>query len=341
MVQPDIVPIDASGHIIWFADEAWRQSQILPLDRIVLEKGMFGNPASGNLSFPGCSPQKGAKVASVHGSAWLFTCTNSTVQNSERKSGGLIFDAVSSEVRSPQYTYKFNTDNQMLFQSVVIKGKRDVVLATDSDLYMKADIKNFFTLNFRSTDIESKIISKRFEPTVGLAALGFYLKVLFFKVVLDLTTDVSFFENSASVPMIMTLPIDASKRLNRKSGLLYSFKLGDGIDLKSIAVNMPPLIPSFLNGEFADEGLKFCARECAYELRLPTKHRLALMEIILPREVVEQGMFPWFIEDVAAVSDEMGWSLPRDLDLKNRIGIYFEVSKLPKGIYPWDFWMSF
>ncbi len=341
IVKPDMVPIDKSGHIIWFADEAWRQSPILPLDRIVLEKGMFGGPANRNVSFPGCSPQKGAKVTSAYGITWLMTCPNSISQNIERRSGGLAYDPVSSEVRSSQYSYKFKTDNQMLFQSIAIKGKPDQVLATDSDLYIKADIKNFFTLNFQSTDIESKIISKRIEPSVALASLGFYLKVLFFKIVLDLTTDVSFFENSANIPMIMTLPIDASKRLNRRSGVLYSFKLGDGLDTKSIAAGMPLLIPSFLDGDFVGDGLKFCASECAYNLRIPMKNKSALMEIILPREVVELGMFPWFVDDVAAISEQMDWNIPSHVNLKNRIGIYFEVSKLPEGSYPWDFWISF
>ena len=65
------------------------------------------------------------------------------------------------------------------------------------------------------------------------------------------------------------------------------------------------------------------------------------MEIVLPRQVVELGMFPWFVSDIGAATKEMGWKLPEKLDLKNRVGIYFEVSGRPKGSHPWDFKMSF
>lgn len=253
----------------------------------------------------------------------------------------LVYDEKKAEINSLLYNYKFKPENQMLFQSITLKGSPDFLLAADSDLYIKADIKNFFTLNFHASDIESKMNAKRFHPTVALASLGFYLKVLFFKISLDLNTDVAFFESSATIPMVMTLPVDASTRLNKKSGVLYSFKLGDAVDPKSLGIAMPLLDPSLLAGASKTEGLKNCTDECLYTLQLPAQNKVAKMEIVLPRQVVELGMFPWFVSDIGAATKEMGWKLPEKLDLKNRVGIYFEVSGLPKGSHPWDFKMSF
>jgi hypothetical protein len=59
------------------------------------------------------------------------------------------------------------------------------------------------------------------------------------------------------------------------------------------------------------------------------------------RSLVEKGLFPWFVPDVAAATESMGWSFRRGFDSKNRVGIYLEMSGLPEGSHPWDFAIGF
>jgi hypothetical protein len=341
MARPDIVPVDGDGKIMWYGDEAWRSLPVVASDRVVLEKDMLGSPVSRPFLFPGCGPSRGLYVSTPQGVAWLVTCSDSVLKTTDVITRRVAFDEANGEIASRFYNYKFNLDNQMLFKTVTLKGSPDVVLSSDSNLYIKADIKNFFTLNFLSSDVESKMMTKRIEPTTALASLGFYLKVLFFKIVLDLRTDVAFFESSANIPMVMTLPVDASKRLHRKSGILYSFVLGETIQPNLMDIGMPMLNPGLLSGDFKPLGLKQCDVECTYQLTIPAGGKKAKMRIVIPKALVERGMFPWFVGDLAAVQEEMDWALPKKMDLKKRIGIYFEVSGLPAGSHPWDFWMSF
>jgi hypothetical protein len=62
------------------------------------------------------------------------------------------------------------------------------------------------------------------------------------------------------------------------------------------------------------------------------------MKINIHKSLVEKGMFPWFVRDVSKEREKMGWSIAES---KGRVGLYFEVSRLPKGSHPWDFWISF
>jgi hypothetical protein len=80
---------------------------------------------------------------------------------------------------------------------------------------------------------------------------------------------------------------------------------------------------------------------CEYRLEIPTEQKRLLLKITIDPVLVRRGMFPWFVPDVKALQNDMKWSLPSSLDLKNRVGLYFEVSGLPKGSHPWDFWISF
>ena len=338
MSRPNILPISIDGKIIWFKDEAWREQALTASDRIILEEDMLGQSTSGSFSFPGCVPKRGEKVITDRGVAWLTSCPEGVLKTINSNTVRVSYDQPAAEILSRFYRYKFKTDNHMLFDEVVLRARKDIVVARDSRLYIKSDIKNFFTLNFSSSDIESQLMQKRVEPMAAFASLGFYLKVLFFKITLDLSTDVAFFESSANIPMVMTLPVNAYDRLHRKSGVLYDFEVGDTVDSELMDVHMPILDPDALKGDFAKAGLAYCNVICVYELVIPTGNKQLKMQISIHKSLVEKGMFPWFVRDVSKERGKMGWSIAES---KGRVGLYFEVSELPKGSHPWDFWISF
>ena len=65
------------------------------------------------------------------------------------------------------------------------------------------------------------------------------------------------------------------------------------------------------------------------------------MSLAIKRELVDRGLFPWFVSDIKKHQAVMQWSLPDKLALDRRVGLYFEMSDLPSGSHPWDFWISF
>lgn len=341
MQKPTVVPISDQGKILWYKDDSWRSEPINFRDRILIEQDMLGRPASGRLAFQGCTPKNGALYKNRRGTLWLASCDESVTKKIDDRIMRVVYDEAGGAINSRFYRYTFKPENQMLFKEVSLKGDSDMILAKDSDLYIRSDVKNFFTLNFSSADIESKMMDYRVEPLTALASLGFYLRVLFFKLTLDLRTDVAFFESSANIPMVMTLPVNAAKRLNSKSGVLYSFQLGDNITKESLRVNMPTLKSNSIFGEFSAEGLPYCLDYCRYDMILPSAGKRLKLQITMAKNLVEKGFFPWFVSDVSAMRKDMDWSLRSDLGMNQRVGIYFEVSKLPKGSHPWDFWISF
>ena len=338
MAFPAIVPTTKDGKLLWFDDESWRQFSVRGSDRIIVEKDMLGADVKGNYQFKGCMPSEGYKFATPQGIAWFASCPAEVTKAINSSAYRVSYDQASTQISSRFYNYKFKKNNHMLFDAVTIKSEQDFVVARDSHLYIRSDIRNFFTLNFSSNDIQSELKRKRFDPLAAFASLSFYLRVLFFKITLDLTTDVGFFESSANIPMVMTLPLNAYDRLHRKSGVLYNFRLGEGVDPQSIKVKMPTLKAQEISNSFEAIGLKYCSDQCSYELEVPTPMKPLRMRINIARQLVEKGLFPWFVDDVSRLRGDMKWDLD---DHRGRVGLYFEVSKLPKGSHPWDFWLTF
>ncbi len=341
LAHPVMIPMNRDGQMIWFTGDDWKRQSVDEFDRLAIEKDMLGRPISGLFEYPGCLPTNGIPVTTSQGVGWLVSCRDEVTSSIDVRSTRVTYRENSSEVYSKYYSYKFKKENHMLFEELTLKGNQDKVVARDSDLYIKSDVRNFFTLNFSSADIESKIMASRVEPMVALASLGFYLKVLFFKITLDLRTDAAFFESSANIPMIITLPVNAKKRLHPKSGVLYSFLPGDGVEVNDIKTDMPRLVPQRLSGEYISEGLSRCQKVCAFELLVPSGEKTLKLKLSINRSLVEKGLFPWFVPDVSAVTDGMEWSFRRGFDPKKRIGIYLEMSGLPEGSHPWDFWIGF
>ena len=98
-----------------------------------------------------------------------------------------------------------------MFNSIAIKNLDAInVVAKNSAIDIKADFKNFFTLNFNHEDVESRLVAER-RGDVGLTSrFSFFLKFLFLKVDLALYTNIMYFKDTVLVPLTLHLPKSSS-----------------------------------------------------------------------------------------------------------------------------------
>jgi hypothetical protein len=337
------------GQMQWFADGSWLEQNLSEHDQIIIDEGQFGVSTQRSLRLMGCSPITGVKIRSKRRlqtenlETYLVQCSDDVKMTIPARISPVRYDLTQGYLESDSYFYKYKPKNHMLFESVRIKAKdgTQFEIAKDADLLIRADIKNFFNMQFDSSDIESKMKFSRSEKVGAFATIGFYLNILFFKVSMDLDTDVRFFSSSAHIPMILTTPVDARKNLNPKSGVLYSFVLGDQVQELS-QIEMPRLSDTVSKQELTS---KHCQDfRCVFSLKVERASPDATtfsLELNLPLKLVELGMFPQFVSDVGDVAKDMGWALDKRQRGQKRVGLYLEVSGLPKGEQPWDLWMDF
>src|SRR5690606_34212215 len=132
-------------------------------------------------------------------------------------------------IEAPSYTFEYQAKNHILFKNIVVNdGSNSIDVAKDANLKIRANLKKFFTFEFDSRDIRSRIEASRTGPQGFIGFASFYLKVLFFNINLKLTTGVSFWEDSVHVPMVMNIPVKPHEWLHPASGLLYSWRYDPG-----------------------------------------------------------------------------------------------------------------
>ena len=102
--------------------------------------------------------------------------------------------------------------------------------------------------------------------------------------------------------------------------------------LEETGVNLGP-------AELRPFGLKYCrGDECTYRYAIDLRGKRLSMEIGIRRDLVEKGFFPIYVPDTHSAKGTMGWQ-GEGVEVSGRSGMYFEVSGLPKGEHPWDFWI--
>ena len=254
------------------------------------------------------------------------------------------FDRTGNRLESPTYRYLFNPDNYMQFDSISFHGPGGAweQIAADSRLLIRADVRNFFTMNFDSRQIESNLEATRLGPVGNLARVSFFLRILFFKIRMSLATDVAFFRDSGHIPMQVNIPVNAYEYLHPASGILYSWILSPTAQRGAQHIDMPKLDVDEINKGFkslANAGRRWCVQElCRYKFGVDIGEKRLSMELNVERRLIDRGFFPQFVDDVERYKDAMGW----DIDIpkgQHRVGMYFEVSGLPEGGHPWDFWL--
>lgn len=347
-----IDPVNEQGRLIFYKDHNWLNESIQPQDRLVFRSQQFSRRANKLDQFP-CS-----KISVVHeirslenrSYAYLVSCDfKKNLYTNIGDNSPVAFDKKNSMITSPQYKYKFNPTNHLLFDQVQIGSKsilQNKSLVDTSNIMIRSDIKNFFTFHFDKDDIESYLEETTVGPIGVNARVSFYLKVLYlFTIKLSLSTDVSFYEDSANIPMVIHIPESAEGKLNSGSGIIYSWNdslKGSGVS-ESISPKFNNEIKKLVKGdnkELGEVGLKSCLgySRCRFQYFVQNHDSMFKMDFTIPRNLVSVGFFPLHVENVDKYNKQMDWDVPSQKS--GTKGFYFETSGLKSGSHAWDFWLT-
>ncbi len=340
-----IDPIDAEGHLKFNVEVHYPDHELDNDDFLTFRVEDFGPKADLKKDKLPCRGKPVLELRDPSSERYAYLTNCGSFGDAVAFAPLVDFKPEKDYLESPIYKYRFNPDNYMQFEAInfrnAVQGTWETI-AERSALMIHADVKNFFSMNFDAKEIESHLESHRIGPVGNLARLSFYLKILFFKIKMSLSTDVGFYENSSHIPMMVNIPVDASKYLNPASGILYTWILSPAAQKAPRALTMPTMDTALIKKgwrELAKEGLKFCVKDqCTFKYTVEIADKTMSMDLGLERKLVERGFFPIYVEDARRHQESMGW----DFDLAKdevRTGMYFEVSGLSAGGHPWDFWL--
>ena len=240
-------------------------------------------------------------------------------------------------VRSSSYLYKHDSRNHLSFEEIrVLRAGSELLIASNAEQVIQADVKNFFTMTFDASDIQASL-SNQLPGSVGLLGLlKFYLKIFFFSIELALTPEVQFYDDSLYMPMSLHSPVDASSMLNVGSGVFYSWQSPSYFrwDIENSRV---PIFNG--KGVFHENKLSYCrGARCRYRLLGRSEGEVIELSFSIERRLVKLNFYPQLITDMGFVNKEFEDEISESP--KGRIGVFFESSQLPKGDHYWDFWIS-
>jgi hypothetical protein len=281
--------------------------------------------------------------------AYLAACKESAEKPSARPKP-VKFTALKQTITSPLYEYIYKPNNQLIFTSLKVSESfaGPLRLATnEADLLLHLDVKNFFTLNLTNRNVNSFVESTHLAELGLVGRIQFYLRLLFFKIDLKMATMASFFTDSANIPMLVDVPVEARKHLNPGSGMLFDFIEKEArTDIRHPLSTVKKVDPSLIKRGYeslASQGLTACRGDhCPYRMLGKLGTQSFMIDITVPRLMVEHGFFPQWVDNVAAFTKAMDWATPSEATVKagaSKVGVYFEVSGLPKGRYQVDYWI--
>ncbi len=347
-VPLQIDPLSEQGKIEFYNPGfPWEKLRLHPRDRLVFETLAFGSRFIRGGVLP-CKSDFMVEIKSmqkVDQYGYLVDCKQDVTLKGEQV---LIHNTHLRSVKGKDFEYKYSIDNHLTFDSIKVSSSKDLwyEIAKEADQLIRGDVQNFFTLNFSSDDFEARIDNER-QTNLGIVGrLSFFLHLLFFKVDLRLSPEVSFYKESMFMPMVMSLPINAPEYLNSGSGLFYTWKSSDLIkwsfDKSNIAqFNSKKLSNSKL---LIDSVIKdYCNNQiCHYNIWGSVKgvQREFMLEFNIPLHLVKRGFYPQLIKSVALEERNLNWNFSR-YNSDKRMGVYFEASGLPAGDHNWEFWIRF
>lgn len=336
--------VNQDGRIVFPGDPTYTQT-LTQTDLLLFSSRSFGERIRGRQDQLPCS---GSAIYELmdHQSkqfAYLTQCPSPSEKTSFPNAAR--FEPERNLLQSEGYRYHFNSENYLQFDRIeflTTANEWDTV-ARDSRMLIRSDVRRFFTMHFDSKQIESKLEKYRVGPLADLARLSFFLRLLFFRLDISLSTDVAFFNDAGHIPMMINIPVNAFDWLNPRSGILYTWVLSDKAQREPHIVKMPRLnVEEVKKGwsSLAKTGLEHClGADCIYKFGVKVGGRYLVMNLTLKKSLVEQGFFPIFVDDVAAKKEAMNWKIDTPPGTP-RMGMYFEVSGLPKGGHPWEFWLK-
>lgn len=344
-------PLDRDGALVFPKDAHWSKDDLSPMDRLSFNIDRFGKrydaaAKKSQISSLPCGTRELVELQYQAGYAYLMTCEPDPIANQSRP---VSHDETRRTVRSADYSYQYTKSNHLVFEGIQVAAangsKAMIPVAKDSDLLIVGDVKKFFTLYFDSSDIDAEIKYKRQGPMGLMGGMEFFLRIMAFKIDLQLLPEVNFFEDSMFMPMMMTLPVDAKTYLRRGSGIYYSWASEPDVEWlwkesRLDELNLAMLDPNSklpLN----QPSEKHCdQRYCLYTIVAKAKGRPFVMNFKINRKAADLGFFPQLIRDVPAAEAKIGHKLGQ-FPGQGRVAIYFETARLPKGTHTWDFWIYF
>ena len=329
-----VEPRTVLGRHVFSSSKKIDSEKIKRTDRIYFHQNLFGNKItdfnSKKVKNNFCESEIKYEIQSIDKDrfAYLVLCKN---KNRKKYAPLVKIDIQKAYVESKNYHYKFESYNHMLFDTVRIKPSPKPI-ANSSRLIIGNDVVNFFNLVFDSDDIVSKLEKSDMRPVGTAARVSFFLKILFLKIDLALQTDLSFFQDSAHIPMVAHLPVDAPEYLNPGSGIIYVWQ--------SISQPKTIAMPKFSENELLSNRSRYCsAGICSFSIIYENelKQQFSLNFGIKSR-LVQKGFYPKWIGKGESL-DKLKW-LDKNEIAKEETGVYFETSKLPKGSHKWNFWLK-
>jgi len=280
--------------------------------------------------------------------AYLADCSRDPKYVADRYKPTIQHDAKKNTVFSENYDYTYHVQNHMMFDKIFVKppgNSEKKIVGFDSAQRIRADVKNFFTMNFSNEDIESKLITTREGPVALLGKLTFYLHILFFKIDMQLNTIVSFYNDSVHMPMTINMPVHTYKFTRPSSGMNFTWKIPKGVVWDKKNSTIRSLAPGEVKKgyeELAKYGLKNCKlSRCSYMLSGKLDGFQWGTEFFIPKALVKRGFFPMFMEDVPQAMVDLGWEKKvSKVNADREVGLYFETSGLEKGQHEFDFWIK-
>lgn len=350
-VQTD--PLLKGGGLKFTREPHWESAELSPHDRLVLDPGSFESPVAreplpcrGAVSFlirDYNRPGKGAVLTS---------CSSDGLKT--EKAEAIVFQPEKKRLYSASYSYRFDPENAMLFRSVFLTASvRRFLTVFHSDLDIYSEVPGFFDLYFGGDRIESEITATHQAPLSLDANVSFFVKVLFLRLRLSLSTDVSFYRSSAHIPMVLYLPVNPKEYLAGRSGILYSWARADKVSMKTDQLHMPVYeqnfsMPSLSEGssgknhEIPPSVRSYCQRKgwCDFSLSMHSAGRPLTMQFSLPLSLVQKGFFPVYVRQVSSVYQSLAWNAEPRYAREGREGIFFATAGLDEGSNSWDFWLK-
>lgn len=339
-------PMSEDGKLLFFPDENWRKQGLTPMDRLAFGVDRWGDRWF-NRKEPPCRGAQKVWELTYAGSQesylYLASCpeesTGHTINPVQR-------DTQAGQVFSDLYRYRHDPRNQLLFEKIELRhpGRGDLLLGFDADQFIRADVKNFFTMTFDADNVEARLEHERAGSMGMMSDLSFFLRIMFFKINLHLAPEIHFFPDAIYMPMVVYLPVDAPDHLHPGSGLYYTWKTTPGVRWDLSQSDIPLLDPHHVKDlqKVRQVGLSFCRGDrCEYSLvgDVPGEGSFVIL-FRLPREMVARGFYPRYFQDAAATAQTLGWEVSSKTS-SGRSGLFFESSGLAKGGHNWDFWIRF
>lgn len=203
-------------------------------DRFMFETKNFRDRRTENNPLP-CNGRSALELSSKTNAdttqyAYLVDCRTDPATELSRANPVSIQPSL-RQISSAEYVYTYHPKNELLYESLIAKSSEGALVraAHQSDVAIRLDIQNFFTLEFNNDDLESYVVASQNGPIGLIESVSFFLRLFAFKIDLEINTVASFFEKSASIPMIVDVPKNAPDVLNPGSGPMYSFKIDQAV----------------------------------------------------------------------------------------------------------------